>query len=77
MFGLAFQIGIADGLLESSLQPAVDRAWQATSRRIADGLLSGVSSGTPPGDAKHYAAVTTGSGFPWGQGPALSFALEA
>ena len=77
MFGLAFQIGIADGLLESFLQPVVDRAWQATSRRIADGLLLGVSSGTPPGDAMHYAAVTTGSGFPWGQGPALSFALEA
>ena len=36
-----------------------------------DGLLPGVSIATPPGNASHYQQITTGSGFPWGQGPAL------
>lgn len=76
MFGVGLQIAIAKEILDSTLQSVVDLAWQRMVSRISGGVLLGVSVGTPPGDAAHYASVATGTGFPWGQGPALAFALE-
>jgi unsaturated rhamnogalacturonyl hydrolase len=75
MFGAGIGLGIRYGLLDASFAPVVERAWRATSKRITDGLLRDVSIATPPGDAAHYDQIATGSGYPWGQGPALLFAL--
>ncbi|MBK8023125.1 MAG: glycoside hydrolase family 88 protein [Chloroflexi bacterium] len=75
MFGYGMQCGIAHGLLAPVYRDAVERARTAMTARLTDGLLEGVSVATPPGDAAHYHAIPTGSGFPWGQGPALLFAL--
>lgn len=76
-----FGYGLARGIQQGSLQGdaylrAVERAWEATLRRITpDGILSGVSIATPPGSAAHYCAIPTGGVFPWGQAPALLFCL--
>jgi unsaturated rhamnogalacturonyl hydrolase len=78
MFGYGIREGIAAGLLPKSYAPVADRAWEAVQHALTpDGLLQGVSVATPPGDAAHYNQIATGSGFPWGQGPALLFALTA
>jgi unsaturated rhamnogalacturonyl hydrolase len=77
MFGYGIKAGIEAGLLPDSYMPAVTLAWEAVQRNLTpDGLLRGVSVATPPGDAQHYNQIATGSGFPWGQGPALLFALS-
>ena len=76
MFGFGILLAIEKKLVDDKYLNVVDSAWSAMSRNIVNGLLEGVSVATPPGIAMHYASVTTGSGFPWGQGPALLFALN-
>lgn len=76
MFGYGLREGIAAGTLPQSYQTTVDRAWEAVQRALTpDGLLQGVSVATPPGNAAHYNQISTGAGYPWGQGPALLFAI--
>lgn len=75
MFGLGLLHGNRHGWLDASFQRHIDAAWQAMLDALDDGLLMGVSVATPPGDGPHYNQIATGSGFPWGQGPALAFAL--
>jgi unsaturated rhamnogalacturonyl hydrolase len=76
MFGYGIQLAILHKIVGDAYQALVDKAWQAMWRSIDDGLLMGVSVATPPGDADHYNSVEIGAGFPWGQGPALLFALN-
>lgn len=77
MFGYGIGEGIAARLLSQAYAPLVERAWKAVERALtAEGLLQGVSIATPPGNAAHYNQIVTGEGFPWGQGPALLFALS-
>ncbi len=72
MFEYGIDQGIRVELLPTTYQVTADSAWQALQRRMSpDGFLSGVSMGTPPGNAAHYNAIVTGTGFPWGQGAAL------
>ena len=76
MFGYGFQVGIQTKLLNQSYERVVGKAWQTMVKSIENGLLKGVSIATPPGDSNHYNTISTGAGFPWGQGPALLFALQ-
>jgi rhamnogalacturonyl hydrolase YesR len=76
MFGLGFQLGVTHGVLDSAFQVSADLARQRTAGRLSGGVLVGVSVGTPPGNAAHYAGIQTGGGFPWGQGPALALMLQ-
>lgn len=77
MFGYGLREGIALGLLPDSYAAAAERAWGAVQRSLtADGFLQAVSVATPPGDVAHYNQIAVGKGFPWGQGPALLFALS-
>lgn len=72
MFCAGFDQAIRADLLSETFQSTADSAWGALLDRLNDdGLLHGVSIATPPGDADHYETIATGSGFPWGQGPAL------
>jgi unsaturated rhamnogalacturonyl hydrolase len=75
MFGVGLLLGTRNGLLGARAANASERAWTRMISTIHDGLLEGVSVATPPGDAAHYAQIVTGSEYPWGQGPALWFAL--
>ncbi|MEQ8676429.1 MAG: glycoside hydrolase family 88 protein [Aggregatilineales bacterium] len=76
MFGYGVQVGMQNGLVDAPYDSLVQNAWNAMNARLDDGLLEGVSIATPPGDAPHYNSIATASGFPWGQGPALLFALS-
>lgn len=75
MFGLGLSQGIQHGWLDESFVHTIEAAWQATYTALDDGLLQGTSVATPPGNAQHYNCIPLGTGFPWGQGPALAFAL--
>ncbi len=76
MFGYAILDGIAAGLLSRMYALCAQLAWEYIQRSLsADSLLHGVSVVTPPGDARHYDGIGTGSALPWGQGPVLRFAL--
>lgn len=64
--------GVRGGLLPALYLDVAERAWSAVVRSIdTQGVLSGVSQATPPGDAEHYRQVPAGGLYPWGQGPAL------
>lgn len=77
MFGYAFEVAIRAGLLPETFAAPAARAWDAMQERLtADGLLHGVSVATPPGDAAHYNHIPTGTGYPWGQGPALLWVVQ-
>ena len=76
MFGYGIQVGMQNGLLDGNYKSVVQKAWDAMNTHLEDGLLKDVSIATPPGDAAHYNRIVTGTGFPWGQGPALLFALN-
>jgi rhamnogalacturonyl hydrolase YesR len=71
MFGWGLAQGVRHGLLPDTTKPVIGRAWRAVESRLADGLLPGVSIATPPGNTAHYDRIVTGTGYPWGQGPAL------
>lgn len=75
MFGVGLHVAVQKGLLPPDFQRAADRAWERTLALVDDGLLQNVSIATPPGDAAHYAQIATSTGYPWGQGPALWFAV--
>jgi unsaturated rhamnogalacturonyl hydrolase len=76
MFGYAILDGIAADHLPESCALVAEHAWEAVERSLTpDGLLHNVSVATPPGDAPHYNQIATGADYPWGQGPALLFAL--
>jgi unsaturated rhamnogalacturonyl hydrolase len=71
-----FYYGIAEGikaqLLPEHYSVAAEKAWNALDTSIgSDGVVQGVSIGTPPGDARHYNQIAVGANVPWGQAPAL------
>lgn len=77
MFGYGIHIALTHSLIPDDCSETVQRARAAMDARLRDGTLHGVSVATPPGNAAHYNGIVIGAGFPWGQGPALLFALTA
>jgi len=75
MFGLGLLQGVQRGWLDGSFERTIEAAWQATYIALDNGLLKGTSIATPPGSAQHYNRIPVGTGYPWGQGPALAFAV--
>lgn len=72
MFSAGITLARQASLVEACYQTVADRAygWLVT-HVTSDGLLQGVSIATPPGNASHYDSISTGTGYPWGQGPLL------
>jgi len=70
--------GADRGLLDPSVLPAAERAWEATLRSLGDdGVLRDVSAAVwACTQLEHYRRVPTGFTVAWGQGPVLVAAMR-